>query len=264
MPLNSRSFQHTARSRDIGLPGSRWNFPLALLLLRFHRLLLLQSVFFALEMTFMCCCFSLLLCLDFFPSYLFTALSSFSWVCWIAPNNVKVNQLFGVTHGLSMGLLTFDWGQIAFTISPFVLPWWAAAHMGAAIVFFYWILVPILYVSRHCFSLSRFSPPFLKVGFRSTPTFGTALTFPWCPQSLSITEGSNITSLKSLIPTPPSTSRLTKPTAPSSFPYHLPSSTASHSQPSPPPFHILSSTTANIYGLMLVVRSPNNQTSTHD
>src|ERR1700755_2630996 len=52
----------------------------------------------------------LLLFLDFFPSYLFTALSSFSWVCWIAPNNAKVNQLFGVTHGLAMGILTFDWG----------------------------------------------------------------------------------------------------------------------------------------------------------
>ena len=35
--------------------------------------------------------------LDFLPSYLFTALLSFSWVCWIAPHNAKINQLFGVT-----------------------------------------------------------------------------------------------------------------------------------------------------------------------
>jgi hypothetical protein len=88
---------------------------------------------------------------DFFPSYLFTALSSFSWVCWIAPNNVKVNQMFGVTHGLGMGLLTFDWGQIAFCGSPFVVPFWAAANIGFTIVFFYWILVPILYVCSHFF-----------------------------------------------------------------------------------------------------------------
>ena len=46
--------------------------------------------------------------LDFLPSYLFTALSTFSWVCWIAPNDVKVNQIFGVTHDLGMGLITFD------------------------------------------------------------------------------------------------------------------------------------------------------------
>jgi hypothetical protein len=91
------------------------------------------------------------------PSYLFTALSSFSWVCWIAPNNVKVNQFFGVSHGLAMGILTFDWGQIAFAGSPFSIPWWAAANTGFSIAFFYWILVPSLYVRRHYFYLSRFS-----------------------------------------------------------------------------------------------------------
>jgi hypothetical protein len=86
--------------------------------------------------------------LDFFPSYLLTALSSFSWVCWIAPNNVKLNQMFGVKHGLAMGLLTFDWGQItAFTGSPLATPWWAAANTGISIVIFSWILVPIIYVS---------------------------------------------------------------------------------------------------------------------
>lgn len=85
--------------------------------------------------------------LDFLPSYLFTALSSFSWVCWMAPNNPKVNQLFGVVHGLSMGVVTFDWGQITFNNSPLPVPWWAAANIGGTVVFFYWFLVPILYVS---------------------------------------------------------------------------------------------------------------------
>jgi len=84
---------------------------------------------------------------DFLPSYLFTALSTFSWVCWIAPNNVKINQLFGVTHGMAMGVLTFDWGQIAYNGSPLPVPWWAAANIGFTIVFFYWFLTPILYVS---------------------------------------------------------------------------------------------------------------------
>jgi len=30
-----------------------------------------------------------------FPGYIFTALSYFTWICWAAPNNVVVNQLFG-------------------------------------------------------------------------------------------------------------------------------------------------------------------------
>ncbi|KAN0105098.1 OPT oligopeptide transporter domain containing protein [Russula decolorans] len=85
---------------------------------------------------------------NFLPSYLFTALSSFSWVCWIAPNNAKVNQLFGVTHGLAMGILTFDWGQIALNGSPFATPWWAAANVGFSVAFFYWFLAPILYYTN--------------------------------------------------------------------------------------------------------------------
>ncbi|KAH9167234.1 small oligopeptide transporter [Lactarius sanguifluus] len=85
---------------------------------------------------------------NFLPSYLFTALSYFSWVCWIVPNNAKVNQMFGVTHGMAMGLFTFDWGQIAYNGSPLPVPWWAAANIGITVVFFYWFLVPILYFTN--------------------------------------------------------------------------------------------------------------------
>lgn len=48
----------------------------------------------------------------FFPGYIFQALSYFSWVCWIAPNNVPVNQMFGYVHGMGMSLITFDWAQV--------------------------------------------------------------------------------------------------------------------------------------------------------
>jgi OPT family oligopeptide transporter len=56
------------------------------------------------------------------PGYLFTALSVFNWVCWIAPNNVAVNALFGANSGLGMGIFTFDWSMIAFNGSPLVTP----------------------------------------------------------------------------------------------------------------------------------------------
>lgn len=48
----------------------------------------------------------------FVPGYLFSALSYFSWVTWIAPNNVPVNQMFGYVHGLGMSMITFDWAQV--------------------------------------------------------------------------------------------------------------------------------------------------------
>ena len=50
--------------------------------------------------------------------YLFQALSVFSYVCWAAPTNVPVNQLFGVQTGMGMGFLTFDWSQISWIGSP--------------------------------------------------------------------------------------------------------------------------------------------------
>lgn len=43
---------------------------------------------------------------DWFPGYIWQSLSYFGWVCWIAPNNVKVNHMFGVFHGLGMSLIT--------------------------------------------------------------------------------------------------------------------------------------------------------------
>jgi hypothetical protein len=56
------------------------------------------------------------------PGYLFTALSVFNWVCWIAPNNVAVNVLFGTNTGLGMGILTFDWAMVSYIGSPLVTP----------------------------------------------------------------------------------------------------------------------------------------------
>lgn len=53
-------------------------------------------------------------CWYFLPGYLFQGLSYFSWVCWIAPNNILVNQLFGDINGLGMSLITFDWAQISY------------------------------------------------------------------------------------------------------------------------------------------------------
>ncbi|RDB17348.1 Sexual differentiation process protein isp4 [Hypsizygus marmoreus] len=82
------------------------------------------------------------------PGYLFSALSYFSWVCWIAPNNVKVNQMFGYVHGLGMSLITFDWAQIAYIGSPLATPWWAEANIAVGFVFFFWILTPALYYSN--------------------------------------------------------------------------------------------------------------------
>lgn len=81
----------------------------------------------------------------FLPGFLFQALSIFSWVCWIRPNNIPINQLFGVSSGLGMGIVTFDWTEISFIGSPLMVPWWAEVHIMVGFVLIYWIIGPILY-----------------------------------------------------------------------------------------------------------------------
>jgi OPT family oligopeptide transporter len=80
--------------------------------------------------------------------YLFEALSVFSFICWAAPNNVVVNQLFGVHSGLGMSWLTFDWTQITWTGSPLMVPWWAQFQIFIGFVLFFWILTPALYYTN--------------------------------------------------------------------------------------------------------------------
>jgi len=87
-----------------------------------------------------------------FPGYLFTALSTFSWVTWIWPNNIPVNQLFGYNSGLGMSLITFDWNNIAFIGSPLATPWWAEVNVTAGFIIFFWILTPIIYYTNTWYS----------------------------------------------------------------------------------------------------------------
>ncbi|KAG2356062.1 OPT oligopeptide transporter protein-domain-containing protein [Suillus spraguei] len=82
----------------------------------------------------------------------FMALSWFSWVTWIWPDDPEhlvVSQLFG--YGMSV--ITFDWAQIAYNGSPLATPWWATANVIIGFVIFYWIVTPILYFKNTWFSL---------------------------------------------------------------------------------------------------------------
>ncbi|KAJ6521329.1 OPT oligopeptide transporter [Mycena capillaripes] len=84
----------------------------------------------------------------FLPGFLFEALSVFSFVCWAAPNNIPVNQVFGVSSGLGMSVITFDWTEISWIGSPLMVPWWAEVHVFLGFVLFFWILTPALYYSN--------------------------------------------------------------------------------------------------------------------
>lgn len=88
-----------------------------------------------------------------FPGFIFTALSYFTFVCWIKPHNVVVNQVFGYRSGLGIIPITFDWTQILQVgISPLATPWWVTANTFGAVVIFFWIIVPILYYNNVWYS----------------------------------------------------------------------------------------------------------------
>lgn len=86
------------------------------------------------------------------PGYLWTSLSLFNWVCWIAPANLVVNSLFGYSSGLGMGLVTFDWAMISYIGSPLITPWWSQANIIVSFVFFFWIITPIIYFTNTWYS----------------------------------------------------------------------------------------------------------------
>lgn len=62
-------------------------------------------------------------CYAWFPSYIAPFLSFFCFICWAAPNNVAVNQVFGGQTNIGILPITFDWSIVSgFTGSPLYVP----------------------------------------------------------------------------------------------------------------------------------------------
>ncbi|KAJ3488271.1 hypothetical protein NLG97_g6228 [Lecanicillium saksenae] len=59
-----------------------------------------------------------------FPNYIFSVLSYFSWMTWIAPNNIHLETWTGMKNGLGLfnPLPTFDWNVVCYTTDPLMIP----------------------------------------------------------------------------------------------------------------------------------------------
>ncbi|ORX39551.1 OPT oligopeptide transporter protein-domain-containing protein [Kockovaella imperatae] len=72
-------------------------------------------------------------CYWLFPGYIFGALSIFSWMTWIAPNNVTLDAICGIQGGLGLNPWpTFDWN--IFGGSGLYLPTFAVVNQCIGIV----------------------------------------------------------------------------------------------------------------------------------
>ncbi|GLT48277.1 hypothetical protein SLA2020_219110 [Shorea laevis] len=80
------------------------------------------------------------------PGYLFTVLSTFSWLCWLAPKSILVQQLGSGSWGLGIGSFGIEWSTIsAYLDSPLASPWFASANVAAGFFIVMYVVTPISY-----------------------------------------------------------------------------------------------------------------------
>ncbi|GMY38922.1 oligopeptide transporter 4-like [Fagus crenata] len=91
------------------------------------------------------------------PGYLFTTLTSISWVCWIFSKSVTAQQIGSGMRGLGLGSLTLDWSAVAsFLFSPLISPFFSIVNVFAGYVLIIYIAIPIAYWGLDMYSATRF------------------------------------------------------------------------------------------------------------
>ncbi|KAL1556393.1 OPT superfamily [Salvia divinorum] len=81
-----------------------------------------------------------------FPGYLFQMLTSISWICWLFPQSVLVQQLGSGLHGLGIAAVGLDWSSISSYLgSPLASPWFATANVAVGFFIIMYVVTPISY-----------------------------------------------------------------------------------------------------------------------
>lgn len=74
-------------------------------------------------------------CYEWIPQVIAQFLQVFTFACFIAPNNVLVNQLLGGQTGVGLIPISFDWATISgFLLSPLQTPAFAIFNVGVGIL----------------------------------------------------------------------------------------------------------------------------------
>ncbi|KAL5075486.1 hypothetical protein RYX36_014470 [Vicia faba] len=80
------------------------------------------------------------------PGYMFSMLTSFAWMCWLAPKSIFVQQLGSGMNGLGIAAFGFDWSTISSYLgSPLASPWFATANIAVGFVIIMYVMTPIFY-----------------------------------------------------------------------------------------------------------------------
>lgn len=90
--------------------------------------------------------FGLMFCYFWLPNYLFTALTYFSWITWISPDNANLARITGVSKGLGVNPLpTLDWNILTYQVDPLVVPFFTTFNFFLGMLFSMFIIVAIYY-----------------------------------------------------------------------------------------------------------------------
>lgn len=104
------------------------------------------------------------------PGFLFTGLSRFNFILWGSKtrHNFVANALFGVSSGLGLFPVSFDYTQIsqAMTGSVFATPFWVSANTYGSVFIFFLIVLPILYFTNTWYA--KFMPVISSSTFDNT------------------------------------------------------------------------------------------------
>ncbi|RDW75850.1 putative opt oligopeptide transporter [Coleophoma crateriformis] len=86
-----------------------------------------------------------------FPNYLFQALSLFSWMTWIAPNNVNLAAITGSSSGLGLNPLpTFDWNLLLWDEQdPLMVPFFNTINKFAGMFFGMFLIIGMWYTNAY-------------------------------------------------------------------------------------------------------------------
>lgn len=91
------------------------------------------------------------------PGYLFTTITSVSWVCWVFSKSVTAQQLGSGMKGLGLGAITLDWSTVAsFLLSPLMTPFFAIANVCVGYVLIIYFFIPIAYWGLDLYNARRF------------------------------------------------------------------------------------------------------------
>jgi OPT family small oligopeptide transporter len=92
--------------------------------------------------------FFAMFCYFWFPNYIFAALSYFSWITWIAPDNRDLAVITGGQTGLGLNPIpTFDWNILTFNVDPLMVPFFSTFNLFLGAFFSMFIIIAFWYTN---------------------------------------------------------------------------------------------------------------------